>query len=150
MFCHNCGNQVADNLQFCPNCGQPMAAAASPASPAGVVAPAVWTPPVGIKAEPGRWIGEGWALVKADIGMYMLVALVVSILSSVVPLIIQGPLLAGFHIYCMKRMLGRPAELGDIFKGFDFFVPTLIASLIMAVFIFGGTLLCVIPGLVLT
>ena len=89
-------------------------------------------------------------MVKADIGMYMLVALVVSILSSVVPLIIQGPLLAGFHIYCMKRMLGRPAELGDIFKGFDFFVPTLIASLIMAVFIFGGTLLCVIPGLVLT
>jgi len=146
MFCHSCGNQVPNDLQFCPNCGQPLAAAPGPFS---TPTPVAWTPPVGIKAEPGRWIGEGWQMVKADIGTYMLLALVLSVLSSMVPLIIQGPLLAGFHIFCMKRMMGRPAEFADLFKGFNFFVPTLVASLVISLFVFGGTLFCVIPGLVI-
>jgi len=145
MFCHSCGNQVADNLQFCPNCGVSLAA---PPGPFGTPAPVAWTAPVGIKAEPGRWIGEGWQLVKPDIGIYMLLALVLSLLSSMVPLIIQGPLIAGFHIFCMKRMMGRPAEFADMFKGFNFFVPTLVASLLIALFVSCGTLFCIIPGLV--
>lgn len=146
MFCHSCGNQVPNDLQFCPNCGQPLSAA----GPLATSAPVVWTAPVGIKAQPGKWIGEGWEMVKADMGNYVLLALAVVILSSMVPVIIQGPLIAGFHIYCMKRMLGRPAEFADLFKGFNFFVPTLVASLVISLFAFAGTLLCIIPGLVVT
>lgn len=145
MFCHSCGTQVADNLQFCPNCGAALTSPLSSPPPPAVP----WNPPVGIKAEPGRWIGEGWQLVKADIGMYMLLALVFSLLSSAVPLVLQGPLAAGFHIYCMKRMLGRPADFSDMFKGFNFFIPTLIASVLISLFVSLGTILCIIPGLVL-
>lgn len=144
MFCHSCGNQVADGLQFCPNCGQ---ALASP-NPLSNPVPVVWTAPLGIKAEPGRWIGEGWAMVKADIGTYMLMAFLLSILSAMVPIIIQGPLMVGFHIYCMKRLLGRSAELADLFKGFNFFVPSLVASLLISLFVSIGFVLCIIPGLV--
>ena len=147
MFCHSCGNQVADNLQFCPNCG---AALAGAPGPLGTPAPVAWTPPTGIKAQPGRWIGEGWQMVKADIGIYVGLAVVLTILSSMVPLIIQGPLVAGFHIFCMKRMMGRPAEFADLFKGFNFFVPTLVASLVIALFVSVGMLFCIIPGIVLT
>jgi uncharacterized membrane protein len=146
MFCHSCGNQVPNDLQFCPNCGQPLAGAPGPLADS---VPVVWTPPVGIKAQPGKWIGEGWEIVKADMGNYVLLALAVIVLSSMVPFIIQGPLMAGFHIYCMKRLLGRSAEFADLFKGFNFFVPTLVASLVISLFVFGGTLLCVIPGLVI-
>jgi len=102
--------------------------------------------PVGIKASPGRWIGRGWELVKADIGNYLLVAIVFSLLSGV-PLI-QGALIAGFHIFTIKRLTGRQAEFADLFKGFNYFVPTLVASLLIGVFVFAGTLLCIIPGLV--
>src|SRR5438876_2734090 len=70
-------------------------------------------------------------------------------LNGAVPLILQGPLPAGFHIFCMKKTLNRPAELADLFKGFNFFVPTLVASLLIGLFVFGGTLLCIIPGLVI-
>src|SRR6185369_8636173 len=115
--------QVANGLQFCPNCGQ----ALSSPGPLAPSTPVVWNPPVNIKAEPGRWVGEGWQLIKADIGTYALMALVVSLLSGLVPIIIQGPLFAGFHIFCMKRLLGRPAEFADLFKGFNFFIPTLVA-----------------------
>src|SRR5437016_6444769 len=140
MYCHGCGTQVNPDVQFCPNCGLSI-------SP-GVSAPAVaWVAPVGIIAAPGRWIGQGWELVKADLGNYVLIALVFSLLSSV-PLI-QGALIAGFHIFTMKKLMGRPAEFGDLFKGFNYFVPTLVASLLIGLFVIGGTLLCIIPGLVI-
>ncbi len=99
-----------------------------------------------MQALTGRWIGAGWQLVKADLGNFVLVTLVFAILSGV-PLI-SGALVAGLHIFCMKKLLGRNAEFADLFKGFNFFVPTLVASIVIALFTFAGTLLCLIPGLV--
>jgi uncharacterized membrane protein len=145
MFCHHCGTQVNSDVQFCPSCGQPLAGSPGPLG-GGTAAP--WTPAAAIKAQPGRWVGEGWQMVKADIGTYVLLALVFSLLSSMVPIIIQGPLMAGFHIFCIKKMLGRRAEFADLFTGFNFFVPTLVASLVISVFVMVGTVLCIIPGLV--
>jgi uncharacterized membrane protein len=79
-------------------------------------------------------------------GSYILLGLIFFLLNSV-PLI-QGALIAGFHIYTIKKLTGRKAEIGDLFGGFNFFLPTLVASLLIGVFTFAGTLLCIIPGLV--
>src|SRR5437868_476349 len=90
MFCHKCGSQVSSDVRFCPNCGESLPA------PGGGGAPAVpWTPPAGVKAESGRWISEGWQLVKADMGNYVIMALVFSLLNGMVPFILQGPLIVG-------------------------------------------------------
>ena len=144
MFCHSCGTQVGNDLQFCPNCGQTLGAPAQLTASTAVQFGA----PAGISAHTGRWIGAGWRLVKPDIGMFVLLALVFVLLSGAIPLILQGAFMAGFHIYCMKKLLGRPAEFADLFKGFNFFVPALVASLVISLFTFAGTLLCIIPGLV--
>jgi uncharacterized membrane protein len=48
----------------------------------------------------------------------------------------------------MKKLMGRRAEFADLFLGFNYFVPTLVASIVIGLFVFAGTLLCVIPGLV--
>jgi uncharacterized membrane protein len=140
MFCHSCGTQVAPGVAFCPTCGQSLTA-----PPAAVAIPFV--APVGVKATPGKWIGAGWAMVQADLGNVVLVSLVFTLLNGVP--FIQGALIAGFHYYFLKRLLGRRAEFADLFKGFNFFVPTLVASLLIGLFVFGGTLLCIIPGLVI-
>ena len=142
MFCHSCGTQVGSDVQFCPNCGQSLGAPVSGSAPI----PAPWTAPTGVHASGGRWIGEGWALVKADLANYVVISLLFVVLSGV-PLI-QGPLIAGFHIFTMKKLMGRNAEFADLFKGFNFFVPALVASLLIGLFTFAGTLLCIIPGLV--
>ena len=142
MFCTKCGTQVNPGVQFCPNCGQLMTSPLAPGAPP----PVAWTAPAGIKAMPGKWIGEGWELVKADMGTYVLISLIWGLLNSVP--FIQGALIAGFHIYTMKKMLGRRAEFGDLFKGFNFFIPTLVASILIGLFTFLGTLACIIPGLV--
>jgi uncharacterized membrane protein len=143
MFCHKCGTQVGPDVRFCPNCGEVLPA------PGGGAPPVTWTPPAGVKAESGRWISEGWQLVKADIGNYFVMGLVFSLLNGMVPLILQGPLIVGFHIYTMKKLMNRPTEFPDLFKGFNFFVPALVASLLISLFVFAGTLLCIIPGLVI-
>jgi len=142
MFCHKCGTQVNPDVQFCPSCGEPMTSPLASSVPAA----APWIAPTGIKATPGKWIGEGWELVKADMGTYVLISLIFFLLNGVP--FIQGALIAGFHIYTMKKIMRRPAEFGDLFKGFNFFIPTLVAAILMGLFTFLGTLLCIIPGLV--
>jgi len=142
MFCTKCGTQVNSDVQFCPTCGEPMASPLASGPPAALP----WTAPTGIKATPGKWIGEGWELVKADMGTYVLISLIFFLLNGVP--FIQGALIAGFHIYTMKKIMGRPAEFGDLFKGFNFFIPTLVAAILIGLFTFLGTLLCIIPGLV--
>ncbi len=79
-------------------------------------------------------------------GNYVLISLIFFLLNGVP--FIQGALIAGFHIYTMKKMMGRRAEFGDLFKGFNFFIPTLVAALLIGLFTFIGTLFCIIPGLV--
>lgn len=145
MFCHNCGAQIGEGIRFCPACGQPVAAASL--SPGGA-SPSPWSPPVGIHTGTGRWIAEGWNMVTADLGSFALATLLFIVLNSMVPIIITGPLTAGFHIVCMKKALGKRTEFADLFTGFNFFVPTLVASLVISLFVFAGTLLCIIPGLV--
>ena len=117
----------------------PLASATLPAVP--------WIAPTGIKATPGKWIGEGWEMVKADMGNYVLISLIFVLLNGVP--FIQGALVAGFHIYTMKKIMGRPAEFGDLFKGFNFFIPTLVAALLIGLFTAIGAIFCIIPGLVI-
>ena len=128
MFCHRCGTQVNPDVQFCPSCGEPMT---SPLA-SGVSAALPWTAPTGIKATPGKWIGEAWELVKLDMGTYVLISLIFFLLNGVP--FIQGALIAGFHIYTMKKLMNRPAEFGDLFKGFNFFIPTLVAAILIGAF----------------
>jgi uncharacterized membrane protein len=107
----------------------------------------VWAPATGVQAEAGRWLGEGWALVQADLGNYLLISLLFFLLNGVP--FIQGALIAGFHIYTIKKLAGRNPDIADIFKGFKFFGATLVASLLIAFFTFLGTLALIIPGLVI-
>jgi hypothetical protein len=145
MFCHKCGTQVSSDTQFCTTCGASLAMGPSGLAGASEVP---WSPPAVVQVRAGHWVGEGWALVTANLGTYVLLALVFTILNSAVPVILQGPMIAGLHIFTIKQMLGRRPEFADLFTGFNYFVPTLVASLVIGLFVFCGTLLCIIPGLV--
>jgi uncharacterized membrane protein len=144
MFCPACGTEVSAADRFCPKCGRPQTDAV--VLPRTSVAVA-WTPPTDVEAHGGRWIGEGWQLVFADLGNYLLVSVIFAALNAV-PLI-QGSLIVGFHVFTMKKLTGRNAELSDLFKGFDYFVPALVASLLIGLFTFIGFLFLIIPGLVI-
>jgi hypothetical protein len=142
MFCSKCGASIGADARVCPQCGNLVGGA--PIPPAAVA----WTAPVGVKAQTGRWISAGWRMVTADLGNFALISLVFVLVNSVASIVTQGPLQVGMHLYCTKRLFQKRYDIGDLFKGFDFFLPAFVAALIIGVFIFAGTLLCIIPGLV--
>jgi len=56
MFCHKCGTQIDPNVQFCPNCGESLAAP----SASGGAAPPVWTlPPACRPSAVIGWVRDG-------------------------------------------------------------------------------------------
>jgi uncharacterized membrane protein len=109
--------------------------------------PAGWNSPQIVEVRAGHWVGEGWRIVKSDIASYVLMTLVFFLLGSAAGLI-QGSLIAGLHIFTIKKILGRKATFGDMFQGLNFFVPTLLASLVIGLFIGVASLFLIIPGLV--
>ena len=147
MFCTKCGAQVGAEARFCPHCGAVMGAQAE--APFVQAQPmAEFVVPAGGRVQSGKWIGIGWTLVTGQVWMFMLITLVVVILSSVVPIILQGPMLIGMHIVCWRVLLGGRADVGDLFKGFNFFVPSLVATILIGIFSFLGLFACLVGALV--
>lgn len=144
MFCQHCGASMEESAQFCATCGRSQSGAA----PAGAIPGATYTAPAGVKAETGKWISAGWELVKQDALIWVLMTVVFMLLSGMVPIIIQGPLMAGMQIAVIRKMLQGRVDFADLFQGFNYFVPALVACLLITVFTFAGSLLCLIPGLV--
>jgi uncharacterized membrane protein len=145
MFCSTCGSTIESSTRFCPSCGAVLAAAV--ATLPGPL-PAAWNPPQIVEVRAGHWVGEGWRLVKSDIASYVLMTLVFLFLGSAACGLIQGSLIAGLHIFTIKKIIGRNAGFGDMFQGFNFFVPTLLASLVIGLFVGVASLFFIIPGLV--
>jgi hypothetical protein len=108
------------------------------------------------KLDLGRWIMEGWRLIRNDMVGYIIAALIlVSItviaykIHPIVWLAVAGPMKAGFFLMTINHMrTGRPL-IGDLFQAFTRYIPVTLAMLVMAVFIAAGYLFCLIPGLFL-
>jgi uncharacterized membrane protein len=151
MFCQNCGSQVGPGAQFCSRCGasQRIEAGASGGSQVTTAPPALFLAVPGRKAETSKWIGEGWELVKSDLGNFVLMTFIMMVVNGALPLILQGPLYAGFQGACKKKLRGEKVDIGDLFQGFQFFGPTLKAHLVILILVFFGMICFIIPGLVL-
>ncbi|MCX7766152.1 MAG: hypothetical protein N2246_05540 [Candidatus Sumerlaeia bacterium] len=64
-------------------------------------------------------------------------------------LIVSGPLICGYYYIILKKMRGGQVNIGDLAKGFNFFVPALLAYLLIAIFTAIGLVFCIVPGLVI-
>jgi uncharacterized membrane protein len=53
------------------------------------------------------------------------------LIGSAVPLgILLGPMMCGIYLTLFKKRRGEPIEFGTLFKGFDFFGPSVVATLV--------------------
>jgi uncharacterized membrane protein len=100
---------------------------------------------------PGHWIGAGWAIVKGDLGSFVLMAIVVLGLSAVASVtvlgsvVVGGPLLAGLFIAVRRRLLTGRSEWMDVFQGFNHFLDAFLLCLVASVFSSIGLVLCFFP-----
>jgi hypothetical protein len=83
---------------------------------------------------PFQCLSDGWQLIKDRYWLFLGITVVGVLIGSLAPLgILMGPCMCGIH-YCMIRQQeGKSVEFGMLFKGFDYFVQSLIATLIMLI-----------------
>lgn len=95
--------------------------------------------------EPVQCIKGGWELIKNQYWLFVGMTLVGLLIGSALPIILLGPMMAGLYLSFFKSRRGEPIEFGTLFKGFDYFGPSLIATLLHTVPI----ILIVIPAYIL-
>ncbi|HEU4507737.1 MAG TPA: hypothetical protein VFR78_05840 [Pyrinomonadaceae bacterium] len=93
--------------------------------------------------QPVECIKAGWAVIKDQYWLFVGVCAVAILIGSAVPLgILLGPMMCGIHLMLLKKRRGEFIEFGMLFKGFDFFGPSVVATLAYMVPI----IVVVIPG----
>lgn len=85
---------------------------------------------------PVECLKEGYALIKDQYWLFLGISVVGLIIANAVPVILIGPMMCGIHLCLLRRMRGGNVEFADLFKGFEYFGPSVIAALIQFVPIF--------------
>ena len=81
--------------------------------------------------EPIQCMSEAWALVKEQYWLFVGMCAVGLLIASAVPLgILMGPMMCGLYLTFFKRRRGEPIEFSVLFKGFDYFGPSVVATLL--------------------
>ena len=81
--------------------------------------------------EPVVCIKAGWKLIKNQYWLFVGITAVGILVGSVVPFgILLGPMMCGIYLALFKTRRAQPIEFGDLFKGFDYFGDSLIATLL--------------------
>ncbi|HKP47745.1 MAG TPA: hypothetical protein VJT50_14185 [Pyrinomonadaceae bacterium] len=80
---------------------------------------------------PVECVKAGLDLVRSRYWLFVGLTVVGVLIGSVVPLgILMGPMMCGIYLTLFKTRRGQPIEFNDLFKGFDFFTDSLIATLL--------------------
>lgn len=96
---------------------------------------------------PMECLRAGWDLIKDQYWLFFGASLVAMLIGGAVPLgILIGPMMCGLYMILLRRQRGEPVAFDMIFKGFDVFVDSLIATLIQVV----PMLLIVVPTYVIS
>ena len=81
--------------------------------------------------EPVTCLKEAWNLVKDQYWLFVGICLVAMLIGSAVPFgILLGPMMCGLYLAFFTKRRGQPIEFELLFKGFDYFGQSLIATLI--------------------
>lgn len=87
------------------------------------------------KVDVGGWISEAFDLYKAHFGLFCVATLVAVLLSVFTCGVLAGPMMAGLTVIMLRaaRKEEPASQIGDVFKGFDFFLQALLLTLVIGV-----------------
>lgn len=89
---------------------------------------------------PVECVKEGWAIIKDQYWLIFAITLVGMLIAGIVPFgILFGPMLCGIFYSILQKEDNHPIAFEDLFKGFQYFLPSFIATLFVLIpaFIFG-------------
>jgi len=81
--------------------------------------------------QPIYCLKTGWGLLRDQYWLFVGMSVVAIILGSFVPFgIVLGPMMCGIYMALFRRRRGETVEFGILFKGFDYFGESVVATLI--------------------
>ena len=84
--------------------------------------------------QPMECLKTAWELIKPQYWLFLGIVIVGMLVGSAVPLgILMGPMMCGIYLAVFQTRRGQPIEFGTLFKGFDYFGQSVIATLLHAV-----------------
>jgi uncharacterized membrane protein len=97
----------------------------------------------------GTCVSAGINGLKKDPVTHIVTSLLIGIVGGVSAGLLSGPMIVGYMRMIKREDEGTKAEIADVFKGFDDFVPALLAVLVSSIIVGIGFMLCFIPGLLI-
>jgi hypothetical protein len=97
---------------------------------------------------PWECIKEGAEVIKGDYWLFLAITFVGILVSNAVPLVLVGPMFCGIYIAYLAKAAGGTMLFDQLFKGFDHFADSLIATLAMVGFTLVGMIPAFIPFVV--
>lgn len=95
-----------------------------------------------VSIAPFAYIGEAWERVKGQYWMFLAVSVVGMLLAGLVPMAVMlGPMMCGIYLCFRQQGRGEPVKFETLFKGFDRFLESFIAALLMM----AASLVVVVP-----
>jgi len=124
-----------------------------PAAPPPQAAPS--HPSLPDRVDVGGYLNRAWELFTANAGLLVggfaivFIILLVSLITVVGPLILFGPLMAGYYGMIQRLRDGRETEFGELFAGFQDFARTCVAGLLVVLVMILGAAVSMIVGFIL-
>lgn len=97
----------------------------------------------------GSCVSAGINGLKNNPVTHIVTSLLIGIVGGVTAGLLTGPMMVGYMRMIKTEDEGGKAEIADVFKGFDDFVPGLLAVLLSSIIVAIGFMLCFIPGLLI-
>ncbi len=85
-----------------------------------------------VSINPIDLMSRTWTLIQDDYLLFLGITFLAWLIGSYVPFyLLLGPMVCGTYYAYLKKMRGEKVELGDLFKGLDWFADSLIVSLVL-------------------
>jgi len=100
-----------------------------------------------------RWLTEAWDILIKDFWHYIGLTCIYLIIIGTVSttglgiFLVTGPLNIGFFYIITLRMFGKPFDISDISKGFNYYINAILINILVTFFVSVGFTLCIIPGI---
>lgn len=82
---------------------------------------------------PVECLKEAWGLIKGQYWLFLGICVVGMLIGGAFAIVLMGPMMCGIFLCLFQHMRGEPVSFDRLFKGFDFFAQSVIATLIQAI-----------------